>query len=181
MCREVRVNATADPAMAVVLFACRSRLHCAACDICLDVANVEQHRAWCPRHRFICPWSTCTQCVPAAELAQHVLAHGVLRLTPTKNVFEIHLILHPSSALVFVADGIVLVLTFESTGFRRLNALTCGYISLRAFYPSPHAPALDARLRQLRVADGEWTEDHRLGHVTPMLATRVTFVKFHKV
>jgi hypothetical protein len=177
LCRETRVNAAADPATPAVLAACRARLHCAACELYLDVDAVERHRAWCPRHRFVCPWSSCTQCVPAAELATHVLAHGVPQLAAdADNVYQIHLVLRPSSALVFVAAGAVVVLTLEASSFRRAGAPACAHVGLRAFYSSPSAPALTARLRQLRIVDGEWIEDHRLGPVMPMLATREAIV-----
>ena len=149
-----------------------ARLLCAACDVHLDAKDVEFHRAWCPRHRFVCPWEQCAQCVAAADMAAHVRAHGVPCLTPADaGDVHFHVALRPTCSVVVVVDDAVVVLTLAAGSFRRGGEPACAFVSLRAYYASSDAPLLTARVRQVRV-DGEWVEDHRLGAVTPMLATR---------
>lgn len=171
MCRETR-SLVADAGLPVVMAAAGVRLLCAACNVHLDSKDVEFHRAWCPMHRFVCPWEQCAQCVPAAEMATHVRAHGVPCLTPDDaGDVHFHAAVRPTTSFVVVVGDAVVVLTLAAGSFRRGGEPACAFVSLRAYYASSDARLLTARVRQLRVS-GEWVEDHRLGGVKPMLATR---------
>lgn len=162
------------------------RLSCAACAVSLAAERVEAHRAWCPRHRFLCPHEDCTECVQADGLAAHALSHpGVHSLARRSgsNAYEFCAIVTRSTTQqVLVTVESTLVVMQVSPGLGRF-ADTGGvlHVHLRAYYPSPDAPPLLLTLRQLAPADcarrdAGCTDELRCGVVAPMLASRETIM-----
>lgn len=186
LCREPR-PATVDTSLAQALAACGTRLRCRACGVASDVADCEAHRAWCPAHRFVCPWSTCTHTVCAAEMAAHVRHHDrVHQLTRTREgcYHLVTALARPGDAVVTCAGDTTVVLTTARRMPHHLHVQEASppmlHLHVRAYYASARAPALRATLRQLRV-DGcdtrdAWSEEHRLGVVPPMIASRESVV-----
>lgn len=187
LCRELRPLA-AERAIADAMSACGLRLRCTGCGASTAVDDVEAHRAWCSAHRFVCPHTQCTRCVPAAGMSSHVALHeDVPRLLVGADgarhvVFA--LALHSlSDALVLEVGGVVVVV---DTTHRRLPMglaeTTPPVVQLmaRAYYPTPAARALRLAVRLLRVAGCDtghtFCEEHHLGVVPPMLASRETIV-----
>ena len=182
VCREMRAP-VAEAAMPVALEATGTLLRCHSCNTCTRAEDCERHRAWCPAHRFVCPWSTCTQCVRASDMAAHVRHHGEVHALTRKIDGTFHVVL----TLTRAGDTFVMcvrdtTLVISNTLQRRMGGPDglFMHIHLRAYYPGPDAPSLHATVRQLRVSDCDthdgWTEAYRYGVVPPMIASRESVV-----
>ena len=190
LCREPR-PLVAERVLADTMAACGLRLRCASCGVSSAIADVEAHRAWCPAHRYVCPHAACAQCVSAGAMAAHVAAHhsdGVPRLLRAadgaRHVVAAFALRLASDSLVLEVGGAVVVVR---TWPKYLSALALSeagppalQLAARAYYPAPTARALCLTVRLLRVVGCEtpeaFCEEHRLGVVPPMLASRESCV-----
>lgn len=182
LCREVRA-AVPDTTIATTLAVCGVRLRCHECGIHTSVDETEFHRAWCPSHRFVCPWSTCSQCVRAVDMAEHVAHHSDVHRLTRQSDGRYHLVVVFARAgdAVVVCVGNTTVVVNNTTTRRLLPASMHSdgavlQLGLRAYYPTSMAPALRAVVRQLRVSGDDFTEEHRYGVVPPMIASRESVV-----
>ena len=171
VCREPR-PLVHDAAFQSTLVAANARLACLACNVTIAPAMVEQHRAWCPSHRYVCPHHACTHCVPAAEMARHMFDHDdVLQLHAREDGAH-HLVLALQSVESVIALVGATVVVVTSAPLRRYPDVGLMHVTVRAYYPGPMAPAVHCVVRQVRASDTQWVEEHRLGVIPPMLASR---------
>jgi hypothetical protein len=185
MCREAR-RVTTDATVVATLRALATRMRCAACGAHSTVDECETHRAWCPAHCFRCPVPSCTQCVAAALMGEHVKHHtDVVRLTrgAGERVRTYHLVIATTTVppmneivVLHLDNDIVVVVEICTRRTLSIEQECLIVLALRAYYPSARAPALGATVRQIlpsRCGDAEaWAEEYRLGTVVPMLASR---------
>lgn len=186
-CRETRPFAV-DTATASILGACKSKLRCGTCNMMTSVDGCEHHRAWCPGHKFVCPWSNCSHTVRARDMATHVTMHpNVFELSPLGDG-DYHLLTLFSRVgehAICTLDREVTVAISTTATHRRMSSglLPEGpqslQVQIRAYYPNPNAPAVTAVVRQIQLIDCEfdtysesWVEEHRLGVVPPVIASR---------
>lgn len=182
MCREPRSN-TVDTLLVDVLRWSNTRLRCNTCGTMHTYDRCEQHRAWCPEHRFVCPWGTCNQSFRSRDLVQHMSHHsdvGHLKASP-EDYHCVVVFFRTGDTVILCTTSAVVVL---HVGPNRRFSTVCGssvvnecfQLSLRAYYLGPDAAPLVATVRQLGVHDSErpecWLEEHRMGVVPPMLASR---------
>ena len=185
-CREARAFVV-DTATATMLQACDARMRCSTCRAITTVRSCEHHRAWCPGHRFVCPWHDCNVVASAHDMAAHVRSHPrVCDLKPcTDGSFHITTLLAgPREEVIFTLLGrTTMVLSATATHRRMQSSGSLGdgrelHVQLRAFYHAPDAPSITSMVRQLRVADCDfgthdaWVEEHRIGVVPPVIASR---------
>ena len=168
------------------------RLSCELCGVALDAASCEQHRAWCPSHRFVCPCAGCNSMLLARELAAHVKGHADTHRLERRADGSYHLVVGAVRAggdtvVMLVGDAVVMLTTVPH---RRavpnyVTGLEWGLLTvqLHAYYASGEAAPIVATVRQLRVGDcdtpGAWIEEHRMGVVSPMIASRESIVVSH--
>ena len=168
VCREVRPPAV-DASLPTALRECRVSLTCGTCRKRVSVAECEHHRAWCPAYRFICPWVNCMQCLTTADLAAHVLTHEyVPRL---RRPLAVTVALEASDSLTCVVGARATVVTISSRPIFEGGAGLV-QIKLRGYYASDADPPLVATVQQLHCVTLDVVEEHRIGIVSPVLASR---------
>lgn len=185
LCRESR-PLVPDTTICSFLEACGTRLKCYACDVCFAPRDCERHRAWCPEHQFVCPYPNCSQCVPAIAMADHVMHHPSVPALTRSIDGSYHMVLafqsRANECLIACVNDTTVVI---SNGLRRVVALGSQadppmMVSMRAYYASGGAAPLRATVRQMSVSAcddaGGWLEEHRIGIVTPMMASREAVV-----
>lgn len=183
VCRDSRAL-NLDSMVATALEACGARLKCATCGQHSAVAHHERHRAWCAAHRFVCPWATCMQCVAARDMSTHVLGHGNVPRLVRQLDGTYHLLLattpRTNDAWLVCVGNATVVLTNATP--RRLVAAEHNlvHIGARCYYAGPDASVVRLVMRQLLVSQcadrDHYTEEHRIGVVPPMIASREAIV-----
>ena len=179
LCRVARDRTRVDFVTPAVLAECGARLRCSSCGRSTTVQECERHRAWCPAHRYVCPFDACTHTCPADEMAHHVTAaHGVPSLSPRQD--GCHHIVTTSTMrpfpprLIVVGDTVVSIAqSWQAHSLRRGFAPTTAetvHVMLRGHYASCDAPVVRVTVRQLRAVDAQWSEEHRCGVVAPVVA-----------
>jgi hypothetical protein len=191
VCRQPR-PLVPDASFARALDACGVRLRCGGCGAHTPARRTEAHRAWCPAHAFVCPCDGCTRALATRDgLAAHVRSHARVHAPLRAADGAVHAVValdartpHPSRVVLVVcssssslplwspsAASVVVVLTSAPEGRPTLLRVTA-----HAYYPSAECRPLRATLRTMTVTGADdaegWTEEHRLGVVPPVLASR---------
>lgn len=191
VCRCACTSSAPDRTFELVVCVARLPYECGTCGQHIPASACEAHRAWCPAHQFRCVAGSCPELCVAEDMAAHVArAHGVPTLSVQRGgVYHAVVALHRGSAspdtpaLVCVGSTVVVFNLYAHLmprpggplfGHRRSIAAS---LYVRACYSSPLAPALHLTVRQLRLADcltpNSWTDEHRCGMITPLLASHV--------
>lgn len=185
LCRENR-PLVPDTTVLPLLEACGTRLQCASCRTSLVPRQVEKHRAWCAEHRFLCPWSNCSQCVHALSMADHVRGHPNVPALTRRLDGGYHLVVallsRVSESIVCCVEDATIVI---SNGAQRIAVFGSPkeppmMLTLRAYYASGTSRALRATVRQHMVSSCDqkdaWVDEHRVGVISPMIASREAVV-----
>ena len=178
VCREAR-HAHVDRTLTPLMEASSIKLRCGTCSRMISWRDCETHRAWCPSHRFACPFDGCNAHVRACDLSNHVYsAHQaadlLLDLLPEPaeaHTYSAILAMRPGqdAAMLCVGPTVVVV----HLALPPMGASEPFYVmSLRGYYEGPQSPALHVRLRQHRMETDTWMSEHNVGVVPPVLASR---------
>lgn len=122
------------------------------------------------------------QCIPSRQMTAHVLGHANVHHLSRQIDGTYHLIfaLTPRTQdpwVVCVGETTVVI---HNQTARRVVLDTNIHLALRAYYPGEHAPPVRATVRQLLVSHcnqvDQYVEEHRVGVVPPMIASRESVV-----
>lgn len=191
LCRDVR-STEVDKTFERIVVATQVQLTCQTCKKRVTAATCEFHRNWCPQHKFTCPFNSCSQTLPANELARHVLqCHGTRTQrvrTQNDGAYRIFASFPATSndvSVIVLEDDTCIVVS--TSHIRRVIMPTAHshvgqadallQLHMRAVYSSPSARAIVALVRQMRLIDcddvyNSWVEEHRHGIVAPIVAPR---------
>lgn len=183
MCREPRRTSPGKELNSILL---RSgiRFTCPNCGTHSSSEDHERHRAWCPKHEFLCPMGTCTQHFTVDQLVDHALTHGAQRVD--YDPFVVSLV--RGDTLFFLVDDVLVVLTSSLATHRRFGSLELSPnvpLCMHAYYPSPHHPPFGCTILHHSMTsyacDGSYSERIALATIPPMLASHEHIVLSNRV
>lgn len=151
---------------------------CTTCGRRHPVHAREIHRAWCPMHKFVCPWPSCNHCACAKDMEGHVRADhpSALKLFPDAE-WGYHVVFAADSGQFVMCVGeTVVVLSLQPRFFLGMTDASICHCVVRAYYTGAEAHPLRCTIRQLQiercdVAD-DYTDEHHIPIVPPLLASR---------
>lgn len=179
ICREHR-GTIVDSTIANLLVRSQVRLRCGTCDSSVLATECERHRAWCPKHLFLCPFAGCRHTCVSSDMAAHLqgVHHVPKVMCDSHGKWNAVLVLTPGThdpACLVTCAGVVLMASVVSTPPLLGTGDTFLVVRMHAFYPSRKVPAVLVTLRQHRAHNLQrHINEHRCGVLPPMLASRET-------
>jgi len=187
MCREQRPSVP-DGAMPQMLKISKMRMRCSTCCKSVWSNECERHRAWCPEHRFMCPWNHCHQTMTSSMMIEHMSHHNACVLVRNTTDEKYHVVVTMTQGMnesfIVIIESTTIIITmgrrgaFQTAGEFFMGGQCC--LNIRGYYGSSSSKPIRVIVRQLSVLNCEnsnmWLEEHRCGIIPPMIASRETVI-----